>query len=58
MAFLQDWLENKFDWFVDSAYIDQEWANGEMEVFDLMRETGFIEKDVEDPNFTTDFQQP
>ncbi|MGY1591794.1 ABC transporter substrate-binding protein [Geodermatophilus sp. SYSU D00965] len=58
MAFLQDWLENKFDWFVDSAYIDQEWADGEMEVFDLMRETGFIEQDVEDPNFTTDLQQP
>ena len=58
MAFLQDWLENKFDWFVDSAYIDQEWADGEMEVFDLMRQTGFIEENVEDPNFTTDLQQP
>jgi ABC-type nitrate/sulfonate/bicarbonate transport system substrate-binding protein len=58
MAFLQDWLTNKFDWFVDSAYVDQTWADGEMEVFDLMRETGFIEEDVEDPNFTTDLQQP
>jgi hypothetical protein len=29
-----------------------------MEVFDLMRETGFIEEDVPDPNFTTDLQQP
>ena len=58
MAFLQDWLTNKFDWFVDIAYIDQTWADGEMEVFDLMRETGFIDKDVEDPDFTTDLQQP
>jgi ABC-type nitrate/sulfonate/bicarbonate transport system substrate-binding protein len=53
MAFLQDWLDNKFDWFVPTAYLDDTWVDGEREVFDLMKETGFIEKDVEEPSFTT-----
>lgn len=53
MAFLQDWLDNKFDWFVPTAYLDDSWVEGEKEVFDLMRETGFIEEDVEEPSFTT-----
>jgi ABC-type nitrate/sulfonate/bicarbonate transport system substrate-binding protein len=53
MAFLQDWLDNKFDWFVPTAYLDDEWVEGEREVFDLMKETGFIEEDVEEPSFTT-----
>ena len=52
MAFLQDWLENKFDWFVPSAYLDEEWIEGERAVFDLMKETGFVEEDVEEPGFT------
>jgi ABC-type nitrate/sulfonate/bicarbonate transport system substrate-binding protein len=52
MAFLQDWLDNRFDWFVPTTYIDDEFIDGEKEVFDLMRETGFMEEGVEDPNFT------
>jgi ABC-type nitrate/sulfonate/bicarbonate transport system substrate-binding protein len=51
MAFIQDWLDNKFDWFVPSAYLDDEWIEGEKEVFDLMRETGFMGEDVKDPAF-------
>jgi ABC-type nitrate/sulfonate/bicarbonate transport system substrate-binding protein len=51
MKFIQDWLDNKFDWFVPSAYLDDQWIDGEKEVFDLMRETGFMDKDVEDPPF-------
>jgi ABC-type nitrate/sulfonate/bicarbonate transport system substrate-binding protein len=51
MKFIQDWLDNKFDWFVPSAYLDDQWIDGEKEVFDLMRETGFMDKDVEDPSF-------
>ena len=52
-AFLTDWLDNKFDWFVPTTYLDDDWVKGEQEVFDLMKETGFIEKDVEEPSFTT-----
>jgi ABC-type nitrate/sulfonate/bicarbonate transport system substrate-binding protein len=53
MAFLQDWLDNKFDWFVQTAFLDEDWVEGEKEVFDLMRETGFVDEDVEEPSFTT-----
>ncbi|WP_177212857.1 ABC transporter substrate-binding protein [Geodermatophilus ruber] len=53
MAFLQDWLDNRFDWFVPTAFIDDAWVEGETEVFDLMRETGFMGEDVENPSFTT-----
>ena len=53
MAFLQNWLDTKFDWFVPTTYLNDEWVDGEREVFDLMKETGFIEKDVEEPSFTT-----
>jgi ABC-type nitrate/sulfonate/bicarbonate transport system substrate-binding protein len=52
-AFLTDWLDNKFDWFVPTTYLSDEWVEGEREVFDLMKETGFIEEDVEEPSFTT-----
>ena len=53
MAFLQNWLDTKFDWFVPTTYLDDEWVEGEREVFNLMKETGFIEEGVEEPSFTT-----
>jgi ABC-type nitrate/sulfonate/bicarbonate transport system substrate-binding protein len=53
MAFLQDWLDNRFDWFVPTTFLDDEWVQGEQEVFDLMRETGFVAEDAEEPSFTT-----
>jgi ABC-type nitrate/sulfonate/bicarbonate transport system substrate-binding protein len=52
MAFLQDWLDTQFDWFVPSAYLDEEWIEGERAVFDLMKETGFVEEEAEEPGFT------
>jgi ABC-type nitrate/sulfonate/bicarbonate transport system substrate-binding protein len=52
MAFLQNWLDTKFDWFVPTTYLDEGWVKGEREVFDLMKETGFVEEDVEEPSFT------
>jgi ABC-type nitrate/sulfonate/bicarbonate transport system substrate-binding protein len=52
MAFLQSWLDNQFDWFVPSAYVTDEFVKGETEVFDLMKETGFMEEGVENPGFT------
>jgi ABC-type nitrate/sulfonate/bicarbonate transport system substrate-binding protein len=52
-AFLTNWLDTKFDWFVPTTYLTDEWVEGEREVFDLMKETGFIAEDVEEPSFTT-----
>ena len=48
IAFMQDWLA-RHDWFVTSAYLDQDWVDRESQIFDLMRETGFMEEDQENP---------
>jgi ABC-type nitrate/sulfonate/bicarbonate transport system substrate-binding protein len=53
MAFLQDWLDNRFDWFVPTTFLDDQWVEGETEVFELMKETGFMDQDIENPSFTT-----
>jgi ABC-type nitrate/sulfonate/bicarbonate transport system substrate-binding protein len=50
-AFMTDWLENTYDWYEETVYIDDEWIEGETQVFDLMKETGYIEEDVENPVF-------
>ena len=42
---------NAHDWFVDTVYLDQEWIDNEMKVFDLMKETGFMEEGAETPRF-------
>jgi ABC-type nitrate/sulfonate/bicarbonate transport system substrate-binding protein len=51
-AYLLDWMENTYDWYVDSVYLKEEWVEEEKGVFDLMRETGFMDEDAEDPVFT------
>jgi hypothetical protein len=50
IAFMQDWL-TEHDWFVSSVYIDQEWLDAELPLFDIMRENGFMEEDEENPRF-------
>jgi len=39
------------DWFVDTVYLDENWMELEMPVFDLMRETGFMPEDMPNPVF-------
>ena len=50
-AFIKDWITNNYDWFEETVYLDQEWIDGEMQIFDLMRETGYIAEDAENPTF-------
>lgn len=50
--FIQDWLNDTYDWFVPTTYLDQEWVDSETELFDLMKETGFVAEDIEAPDFT------
>lgn len=52
IQFIKDWLDNNYDWFEDSAYIDQEWIDGETEIFELMKETGYLPEDAEVPHFS------
>lgn len=42
---------NEHDWFVDTVYLDQEWVDNELKVFDLMKETGFMDEGAETPRF-------
>ena len=50
IKFMQDWL-NANDWFVSTVYLDEEWVANESRLFDLMRDTGYMEEDQEDPKF-------
>jgi NMT1/THI5 like len=50
VQFMQDWLA-EHDWFVTSVYLDQEWLDAELPLFDTMRETGFMEEEEENPRF-------
>ncbi|GAA3774637.1 ABC transporter substrate-binding protein [Plantactinospora mayteni] len=51
-AFIQDWLTDTYDWFVDSTYLDQAWVDSETRLFELMKETGFVEEDTPALDFT------
>jgi len=50
--FIQDWLSNQYDWFVPTTYLDEAWVKSETELFDLMKKTGFVDKDIKAPDFT------
>ncbi len=50
VQFMQDWLV-EHDWFVTSVYLDQEWLDAELPLFDIMRENGFMEESEENPRF-------
>lgn len=50
IKFMQDWL-NANDWFVSTVYLDDQWIANESKLFDLMRQTGYMEEDQENPKF-------
>lgn len=50
-AFIQNWLDTNYDWFEDSAYLDEAWVEGETQIFNLMKENGYLPEDAEPPNF-------
>ncbi|WP_148575559.1 ABC transporter substrate-binding protein [Nocardioides caldifontis] len=51
-TFIKNWLNDNYDWFVDTTYMDQAWVDSETELFDLMKETGYIDEDIDAPHFT------
>jgi hypothetical protein len=51
-AYLINHLDTVYDWYVDSVYLEDQWVDEEKEIFQFMRDTGFMEEDVEDPVFT------
>jgi ABC-type nitrate/sulfonate/bicarbonate transport system substrate-binding protein len=50
IKFLQDYIAKR-DWFVESVYLDSDWIEGETALYDLMKETGFMEKDLPVPRY-------
>ncbi|MGF1666120.1 MAG: ABC transporter substrate-binding protein [Acidimicrobiia bacterium] len=50
VAFMQEWLSNH-DWFVSTVYLDQEWIDATLPMFDVMRDNGFMAEDEADPIF-------
>jgi ABC-type nitrate/sulfonate/bicarbonate transport system substrate-binding protein len=56
LEWIKDFLDEN-NWFTDSVYMDEKWIEEEKQVFELLRETGFMPEDVEDPEFA-DIQPP
>lgn len=50
IQFIKDYLADH-DWFVTDFYLTDEWIAKETQVFDLMRESGFMGEDEENPRF-------
>lgn len=48
--FMQEYLSDH-DWFVDTVFLDEEWIENETALYDLMKETGFMEEDAPTPRF-------
>ena len=53
-----DWMidfmereEGEADWFTDTVYMDQAWIDEEVKFYDLMKESGWMNRDAEIPQF-------
>ena len=45
-------MDTRYDWFAPTAQLDQEWVAEETRLFDLMKETGFMDEDAPPTSFT------
>ena len=50
IAFAVQYMED-YDFFAPTVYLDEEWVTNETNVYDLMRTTGWMDSDAEDPRF-------
>lgn len=50
VAFVQEYVA-EHDWFVDEVRFDEEWVEGESQIFPLLKETGFMDEGQEAPDF-------
>jgi ABC-type nitrate/sulfonate/bicarbonate transport system substrate-binding protein len=46
-----DYMSGDDDFFVDSVYMDQEWVDRETQLYDDMRESGWMEQNTQIPRF-------
>lgn len=47
---MQDYL-SKHDWFVPSVYLQDDWIGQEKQLYPLMKQTGFMDKNAPDPEW-------
>lgn len=47
---MNKWLVDH-DWFTETVYMDQEWIDKELPLFDYMRQSGFMKADTPTPTF-------
>ena len=52
VEFVQDYVA-EHDWFVDDVRFDEDWVEGESQIFPLLKDTGFMDEDQEAPDFRT-----
>jgi ABC-type nitrate/sulfonate/bicarbonate transport system substrate-binding protein len=52
VAAMQKYLADH-DWFVPSVYLDDDWIKNETQLYDLMKETEFMEQNAPTPAFDT-----
>jgi ABC-type nitrate/sulfonate/bicarbonate transport system substrate-binding protein len=50
VEFTIDWI-SQHDFVTDTVYLDEEWIENETAVYDLMKETGWMDADAEIPEF-------
>ncbi|MGV9800219.1 ABC transporter substrate-binding protein [Mycobacterium sp. NPDC003449] len=50
IAFIQKYIKDR-DWFVSDVRFDQQWADGESQIFPLLKETGFMDQGQAFPKF-------
>lgn len=56
IEFVKEYV-SEHDWFVDSIYVDEQWAEGEQKIYELLKSTGFMEEDQDEPEFATTTQE-
>jgi ABC-type nitrate/sulfonate/bicarbonate transport system substrate-binding protein len=52
VAFVQQYIA-EHDWFVDDIRFDDSWVEGESQIFDLLKSTGFMDEGQALPDFRT-----
>jgi hypothetical protein len=50
VLFVQEYIA-EHDWFVEDIRFDQEWVDGESQIFEFLQSTGFMDVDQARPDF-------
>lgn len=51
IQYITEYLQSEHDYYADSMYLNEEWIENELTIYDLMKEHGRMEEDAEIPEF-------